>query len=58
MTPDGAGGFSMVIPILLDGVQVSDVEGVMTAGGSLTITLVTMPGAVPLTDFQAWQKGV
>lgn len=54
--PDG--GFSMHLPILLDGTEVVDAQGLMAGDGALTITVVTQPGAIPLKSFQAWQQGV
>lgn len=58
ITTEPDGGFVLSLPLLLDGTQVADVQGSMTGGGALTIMLITLPGAVPLSSFQAFQQGV
>lgn len=52
--PDGDGGFTITVPLTLNGSTVADIDGVMTGAGALTITLKLLDGSVPLTGFQAW----
>ena len=54
LTNSSDGGFTIDVPLLLNGVKVADITGVMTGAGWLEIKVIRQAGAPPINGFAAW----
>lgn len=52
--PDGSGGFTLTVPLQVDGVDVADLVATMTDTSSLAVTYKLAETAGALSGFQAW----